>query len=146
MLPVNGSRLIDLIPQKLPFVLVSTLEEVTENMCRTSFEFTDDHVLCTNGELTPGGLMENMAQTCAAKMGYECFLANKKIPVGFIGDVRDFTFLKLPKAGDKIMTEINIVHRIFDVTMIKARVMLHGAEISSCSMKIFVEPENKPAA
>lgn len=143
MLPVSGSPLIDLIPQKPPFVLVSTLEEVSEDLCHTTFTFTDDHVLCRDGFLTPGGLLENMAQTCAAKMGYECFLANKKIPVGFIGDIRDFIFSALPKTGEKIFTEIKIVHRIFDVTMITARVMMDGKVIASCSMKIFVEPEEK---
>ncbi|MBL0310765.1 MAG: hypothetical protein IPP77_14155 [Bacteroidetes bacterium] len=97
MLPVTGDKLIDLIPQKLPFVLVSSLESLSEDTCRTTFHFTEKHVLCNYGVLTPAGLMENMAQSCAAKMGYECFLAHKKIPVGFIGDIRDFVFRNCQK-------------------------------------------------
>ncbi|MBL0310766.1 MAG: hypothetical protein IPP77_14160 [Bacteroidetes bacterium] len=42
-----------------------------------------------------------------------------------------------------IVTEIKILHRIFDMTLINGRVMLHENEIASCSMKIFVEPEKQ---
>jgi predicted hotdog family 3-hydroxylacyl-ACP dehydratase len=141
MEPITGKKLIDLIPQKPPFVLISSLNEVSENNCITTFVFTAAHVLCQNGELTSAGLMENIAQTAAAKMGYECFLEGKKIPIGFIGDVRDFIFTRLPKAGEELTTEITIENKIFDVTIMSGKVMVDGKEIASCKMKIFVEPE-----
>ena len=144
-LPVSGQNLIDLIPQKPPFVLVSTLHEVSENHSITSFVFDANHVLCNNGKLTLAGLMENIAQTAAAKMGYECNVLGKKIPIGFIGDVRDFSFTKLPAAGEEIVTEIVITNQIFDVSIITGSVKLNGEEIAHCKMKIFVEPEAKPA-
>ncbi len=145
MLPVTGEKLIDLIPQKQPFVLISSLNEVTEKTCSTTFSFNANHVLCTNGKLSSAGLMENIAQTCAAKMGYECWTQRKKIPVGFIGDVRDFEFIRLPEAGEEITTEIQIENKIFDVTIISGSIKLNGEEIASCKMKIFVESEDKSA-
>lgn len=146
MLPVAGEKLIDLIPQKPPFVLISTLQTVTESNSVTTFNFDSTHVLCHNGSLTVAGLMENIAQTAAAKMGYECDLQGKKIPVGFIGDVRDFTYTRLPKAGEEIETEIVINHQVFDVSIITGMVKLNGEQIATCKMKIFVEPEEKPQA
>lgn len=145
MLPVSGEKLIELIPQKFPFVLISSLVEVTEKSGISKFTFDDAHVLCRSGKLTSAGLMENIAQTAAAKTGYEYFLKGKKIPVGFIGDVRDFVFIKQPKVGEEIVTEITITHEIFDVTVVSGSVTLNGEEIASCNMKIFVEPETKPA-
>lgn len=145
MLPITGQNLIDLIPQKPPFVLISALLAVSESHSITSFVFDETHVLCNKGKLTVAGLMENMAQTAAVKMGYECNMLGKKIPIGFIGDVRDFSFTKLPSAGEEIQTEITITNQIFDVSMISGSIKLNGQEIASGKMKIFVEPETKPA-
>ena len=144
-LPIAGQKLIDLIPQKLPFVLISSLHQVSEKHSVTTFTFEETHVLCHEGILTVAGVMENIAQTAAAKMGYECNLQGKKIPIGFIGDVRDFSFTKLPLAGEEIETEIIITNQIFDVSIITGSVKLNGEEIAHCKMKIFVEPEDKKA-
>ena len=143
MLPVTGNKLIELIPQKPPFVLIGALLSVSENNSVTTFLINENHVLCNNDKLTAAGLMENIAQTAAAKMGYECDLEGKKIPIGFIGDVRDFSFIKLPSVAEEIETEITITHKIFEVSMIKGVVKLNGEVIASCTMKIFVEPEEK---
>ena len=145
MLPISGERLIKLIPQKFPFVLISFLIEVSDKICISKFIFDETHVLCQDGKLTSAGLMENIAQTAAAKTGYECYQKGKKIPVGFIGDVRDFVFTKQPKMGEEIETRIEIIHEIFDVTVIAGTITLNGEEIASCNMKIFVEPETKTA-
>jgi len=144
-LPVAGIELIDLIPQKPPFVLISSLKSVSENRAMSTFTFFKSHSLCNQGKLTVAGIMENIAQTAAAKMGYECHLNGKKIPIGFIGDVRDFSFSKLPMAGEEIETEIVIINQIFDVSIITGSVKMNGEEIAHCKMKIFVEPENKTA-
>ncbi len=80
MTPIAGDALIALIPQKPPFVLISRLVEVSEKKCRTTFVFGADHVLCDKGRLTAAGLIENMAQTCAAKVGYEYSLRGKNTP------------------------------------------------------------------
>ena len=145
MLPISGDKLIELIPQKFPFVLISTLLEVSEKTCSTTFRFDESHVLCWNGQLTSAGLMENIAQTAAAKTGYECLMKGSKIPIGFIGDVRDFVYTKHPKPGEEITTQVTIINEIFDVTIISGVVRLNGEEIASCVMKIFVEPEPKSA-
>jgi predicted hotdog family 3-hydroxylacyl-ACP dehydratase len=145
VLPISGDKLIELIPQKFPFVLISSLLEVTEKTSISSFTFDESHVLCWNGYLTSAGLMENMAQTAAAKTGYECLMKGSRIPIGFIGDVRDFVFTKHPQPGEEIVTEVTIINEIFDVTVISGVVRMNGEEIASCVMKIFVEPAEKAA-
>ena len=141
-LPVNGSELVDLIPQKPPFVLIDTLESVTESSCCTSFTIPANHVLCKDGTLGAAGLIENIAQTCAAKAGYEYALAGKNIPVGFIGDVRHFQCTVRPQANQKICTTINIEHKVFGATIIEGKVELDGKKIAACKMKVF---ENEAA-
>ncbi len=146
MLPISGYPLIDLLPQKPPFVLISTLESVNENQCVTTFTFSETHVMCNKGQLAVGGLIENIAQTCAAKAGYESFLAHKKIPLGFIGDVKDFVYSRLPLVGELLKTEITIENKIFDVSIIVGKIFVEKEEIATCKMKIFIEPEKEETA
>lgn len=139
-LPITGQTLIALIPQKMPFVLVSSLEQVSNTQAISKFWVSQNHMLCHNQQLTAAGLLENIAQTAAAKAGYECQLQGKKIPIGFIGDIRGFSFSLLPKVDTEIETEITITHHIFNVSMITGKVKLGDSQIASCTMKIFTEP------
>ena len=142
MLPISGVHLTNLIPQKHPFVLISSLLEVNEKTCLTTFSFDAGHVLCENGKLSPAGLLENMAQSAGCKIGYEDFLNGKKHSVGFIGEVRDFSFTRLPLTSEELKTEINVENKIFGtVTVMSGRILVGEEEIASCKMKVFFEPE-----
>lgn len=145
MFPITGSQLINFIPQKPPFVFISSLKEISENTCITTFSFGADNVLCASGKLSLGGLLENMAQSAGCKMGYEDFIANKKSRRGFIGEVKDFSFTRLPTAGEELVTEIVIEGKVFGaVTLIAGKIFVGREEIASCKMKVFFEPEPEP--
>lgn len=142
MFPISGEQLANLIPQKHPFVLISALKEVNESNCITTFKINGDHVLCTDGKLSLAGLLENMAQSSGCKLGYEDFMKGKKPRVGFIGEVRDFQFTRLPNAGEELTTEITIENKVFgSVTVISGKVNTGDEEIASCKMKVFFQPE-----
>jgi hypothetical protein len=146
-LPLSAAVTAQIIPQKQPFVLVSSLLEIAESGCRTAFTIPEGHVLSDAQRLQPSGLLENMAQSCALMMGYNGALqmANSnggKVPepkVGFIGDIRQFKCSTLPEVGSTIETRITIENQIFDVTMIDGQVSQNGTPIASCKMKIFVK-------
>lgn len=142
MFPIYGKNLTALIPQKHPFILISSLQEVSDNACVTFFSFSVEHVLCEDGKLSSAGLLENMAQSAGCKIGYEDFIQGKKHNVGFIGEVRDFAFSRLPNAGETLHTIITIENKIFGtVTVMSGKILISDEEIASCKMKIFFEPE-----
>lgn len=142
MLPISGKQLINLIPQKEPFVLISSLQSVSENICVTTFSFDANHVLCVEGKLSPAGLLENMAQSAGCKMGFEDFLSGKKPRVAFIGEVRDFSFSRLPVSGETLHTEITIENKVFgSVTVMSGKILTYDEVIASCKMKVFFQPE-----
>jgi len=141
MLPISGAELINLIPQKPPFVFISSLLQLDDVCCKTSFKFDDNQVLCFDGSLSPGGLLENIAQTAACKVGYEDFVKGKKHTVGFIGEIRDFVFSRLPKSGEELTTEVVVERKVFNVHIISGKTIANGEQIASCVMKIFMEPE-----
>jgi predicted hotdog family 3-hydroxylacyl-ACP dehydratase len=142
MLAISDDDLIALIPQKKPFVLISSLKEVSDKNCITTFHFDASHLLSKNSRLHPAGLLENMAQSAGCKIGFEDFMKGKKHSVGFIGEIRDFIFSRLPRAGEELTTEITIENKVFGTVIVMAGKVSVGEEkIASCKMKVFFEPE-----
>ena len=130
-----------LIPQKPPFVMIDQLLHSDEMVTRSSFRITEDNVFTINGQFTEAGLMENMAQTAAARAGYMAGLENKPVEVGYIGSVKNLEIFGLPQTNDNIQTEIKIEDQVFNVSMISGRVWCNDKLIAQCEMKIFMERE-----
>jgi predicted hotdog family 3-hydroxylacyl-ACP dehydratase len=142
MFPISGQNLENLIPQKQPFVLVSSLLAVSEAICSTTFTIPQNHVLCSEGQLSIAGLLENMAQSSGCKMGYEDFMAGKRQRRGFIGEIKDVVCLRLPSIGETLTTEVLIESKVFGaVTIVSSKVMSNSELLASCRMKIFFEAE-----
>jgi predicted hotdog family 3-hydroxylacyl-ACP dehydratase len=140
---VTGSALAALLPQKYPFVFLTALTDVSETEATSVFKIEATQLLCDNGNLNQSGLIENIAQTSAAKLGYECNRDNKKVPLGFIADLKDFVCTRLPAVGEEITTHVKIENKVFDITIISGTVTLNGEKIASCKMKIFIDPNEQ---
>jgi predicted hotdog family 3-hydroxylacyl-ACP dehydratase len=132
--------ILPLIPQKPPFVMIGQLLYSDENTTRTAFRVTEENIFVENGRLREPGLMENIAQTAAARAGYIARMANLPVLVGYIGAVKNLEFGDLPATGDEIITEIKIKDQVFDVTIISGKVWCKEAIVAQCEMKIFIKP------
>jgi hypothetical protein len=117
--------------------MIDKLLKATETNCTSAFTILSNNVLCSQGQLNPSGLLENIAQTAAAMSGYASKMADKTEPLAVIGDIRNFNCTQLPNIGDEIITEVAIVNKIFDVLLVEGKITLGNSEIASCSMKIF---------
>jgi predicted hotdog family 3-hydroxylacyl-ACP dehydratase len=131
--------IISLIPQKPPFVMVSSLLSVDEKSARSSFTVASDNVFVKNNIFQEAGLMENIAQTAALRAGYMAQAENKPVSAGYIGAVRDLEIFSLPKVGDELETEIDIEDQVFNMTTILGKVWLKDQIIASCELKVFTE-------
>lgn len=127
------------IPQRSPFVMVDRIVSVDETTGSTSYRITEDNLFVENGVLTEPALIENIAQTAAARVGYLCQQKNEPVPVGFIGAVQNLQVFGLPEVGVEIETRITIKNQVFDVTLISGEVILNGKTLASCDMKIFLQ-------
>ena len=127
-----------LIPQKIPFVMVDKLLSFDEKVTRTGFRIQADNIFVENGEFKEPGLVENIAQTAAARAGFISKTENKPVGVGYIGAVNGLQVYALPKTGDELITEITIENQIFDVTLISGKVFCNEKIIAQCNMKIFI--------
>ena len=138
--PIKGAELISLIPQKHPFVFISSLEKIEGSKGYTTFLFESNHTLCFNNTLTVAGLLEHIAQSAGCKSGYETFIAGKEGRRGFIGEIRNFVCYRLPKAGELLQTEIMLEATVFgSVNIVSGRTKVGAEEIASCTIKIFFE-------
>ena len=127
-----------LIPQKPPFVMVDKLVSFTETTSTTAFGIRADNIFVVNGVFKEPGLVENIAQTAAARAGYISKTENKPVLVGYIGAVNNLQVFSLPKAGDQLITEITIEKQIFDVALISGKITCNEELIAQCNMKIFI--------
>jgi len=128
------------IPQRAPIVMVGGILEVKDNMTRTGLQIAPDNLFVEEGVLKSPGLLENMAQTAAARVGYIAQQENTPVPIGFIGAVKDFEVFEFPPAGSFIETTTEIVSQVFNATMVAAKVQLNGKVMAQCELKIFINP------
>ncbi|MBZ9631812.1 hypothetical protein LB465_13560 [Salegentibacter sp. LM13S] len=115
-------RILQLIPQKPPFVMVDSLLEYTDKTGTTGFTIPEDNVLVEGTIFSEPGLIEHMAQSMSLWRGYEGFLSGLDKPkTGFIGAIKAVEILELPKAGSKLVTYVEILQEFMNVTSVGAR-------------------------
>lgn len=131
-------KIIDLIPQRDPIVMVDRFVGITNGISETQLTIKDDNLFVENGCFTEFGLIEHMAQSAAARVGYICRSENKPIPIGYIGAISNMEIFSLPKINDMLETRIEILQEVFDITLIKAETFTDGCLAASCQMKIFL--------
>ncbi len=115
-------RILQLIPQKPPFVMVDSLLEYTDKTGTTGFTIPEDNILVEDTIFSEPGLIEHMAQSMSLWRGYEGFLSGLDKPkTGFIGAIKSVEILELPKAGNKLVTYVEILQEFMNVTSVGAR-------------------------
>ena len=83
--------------------------------------------------------MENIAQTCAARVGfYNKYILHKDVQVGFIGAVRNYVINELAEVGSVITTKVDILEEVFGMTLATAEVSCKGKLIASAEIKLSV--------
>jgi hypothetical protein len=151
---------IDLLPQRPPFIMVDKLMHFDPVSAKTIFMVRGDNLFCANGIMEESGLVENIAQTCAARTGYKQRLENNslslpdvvynsisgqkdeserdKIKIGVIGMISALEMKRCPLVGEVLETSILIEEEIFSTTFICSEVKIGDEIIATCRMKLFL--------
>lgn len=128
--------ILSLIPQRPPFVMVDRLVSCNFDDVTTELTVSEDNILVDDGKLSATGLMENMAQSCAARLGWINSNSGKGVQIGVIGEVRNCKFIRTPNVGEHLITNVHIIEDLGVITLASATVMSGEEEIASCRMKI----------
>lgn len=134
--PIKNYKYIrELIPQKEPIIMVDSLLYFDDGKVISGFKIKKNNIFLNKNVFTESGLIENMAQTVALYTGYK--FRNEVPKIGFIGAIRNLIIYELPKLNDIITTEINILHDIMGIVLIKG--------ITKNNNKIIMEARLKTA-
>ena len=125
-----------LLPQRPPMVMVDRLLHCDPVVTQTELTVREDNIMVDDRVMSACGLIENIAQTCAARMGYINLSNGKEVRVGVIGALRDMEIHSLPKVGDKIETRIEVSDEVFGMTLAQAESRCGDTLLASGTIKI----------
>jgi 3-hydroxymyristoyl/3-hydroxydecanoyl-(acyl carrier protein) dehydratase len=145
MNPANVS-ILDLLPQRPPMVMLDRLSFCEGVVARGELSIREENVFTCGGSFTESGMLEALAQTAAARTSLvqrsQAGAQGRPPQVGVIGSIKDFRLNFLPKTGDTIETEIELLHEFLNASVIRGRVLAGGAEACSAELKIFLTVSN----
>jgi predicted hotdog family 3-hydroxylacyl-ACP dehydratase len=131
--------ILDLIPQRPPFVMIDHLTGCSEKSARGSLFIRESNVLSHNGCLQESGLIECIAQTAAAYTGYRQLSAKKEVAQGYIGAIRNLVIYSLPAVNTEIQSEIIVDNELLGYTIVRGRISRNDMVIAECEMRILLE-------
>lgn len=136
MIDIQKIDIQTLLPQRPPFLMVDALVNYDEPSISTAFQVREDCVFVQDGEMLSSGIIENMAQSSAARIGYiNKYVLNLPVKIGFIGAVRKLKIHRSPKVGETLVTTITAVQEIFGITLVDAVVKVGEDIIAEASLK-----------
>ena len=136
MSPFNDIDVKDILPQREPFLFVDRLVHYDERETVTEFTVPVEHLLVKDGYLTAPGILENMAQSSAARIGYLCkYVLHVPVRIGYIGAIRKFRVHRLPAVGETLRTTIFFREDVFGITLVDAEVRVGEDLIAEAALK-----------
>lgn len=139
---VSKDKIQQYIPQRPPMVMIDDLLEADDVHAVTSLVVRSGNLFVEGGYLAEPGLIENIAQTAAVQVGYQCAKKNIPVPIGYIAAIKNLQIANMPKLNAMITTSVRITNHVLDVTVIEGRVECQGEICCSCEMRIFVKPQS----
>lgn len=134
-------NIIELIPQRAPFVMVDKILSSDENTTVTSFFISRENIFCENGFFREPGMIENIAQTVAAGRGYQGIKEQKAPSIGYIGSVKSLKVHFFPKADTYLTTTIKITSQVLNFTSVSGQIISEDKVAAECELVIAVSDQ-----
>lgn len=126
-----------LLPQKEPFVMIGSIIAYDDLHTDTDFLIQSDNLFARNGGLSTTGMVENIAQTCAARIGYyNKYILKKGIQPGVIAAIRNMKVICHPCIGSMIHTVITIIGDAFGMILVDAKIISKDDIVSTAQVKM----------
>jgi len=129
--------ILNVLPQRRPFVFVDRMMHYEELVMVTETTVSSDCILGEDNQMSASGIVENIAQTCAARIGFiNKYILHKDICIGVIGAIKNLVIDHLPKVGETPTTRIEILSSAFGIS-------LAAATVTSAETGLIAEGEMK---
>jgi len=136
---VKGIDILDLIPQRKPFVFVHSYYGEDQGVFYTGYLPESGTLFTEDGYFAETGMIEHMAQSAAVIIGYSFKSKGEVTPVGFIGAVSKFELNKRPLVGEELFTETRIVAKFGDISLVECIIRSNDVRVASGELKIFLQ-------
>ncbi len=139
---LQGEEIKQLIPQREPIMMIDTFYGATDKTGKSALTVLADNVFCEDGQLREMGMIEHIAQTCAAYNGVKNKQNNgaeSKPKLGYIGEIKKCQVVRLPRVGEQLVTEVVVTAEVMNVTLMEATTKIGEETVASCQIKLFEE-------
>jgi predicted hotdog family 3-hydroxylacyl-ACP dehydratase len=121
--------------------MVDTFDGMGENSCRTALEVRQNNVFCIGGKLIEPGLIEHVAQSAAAFSGFEAYSKGEPPKVGYLAEIKSFSFFRLPLVGEVIRTDMTLTGKILGMSLVHGVVTSGDGKIAEGDLKVYIPEE-----
>ena len=145
----KNEELFQLIPQRSPIVMIDALWSVRDDGAETGLSVKPDNIFVLDGFLREPGLIEHVAQSAAAFSGYSTHTKGLPPRLGYIGEVKKCEIHKLPRTGEHLRTQLQVLGEAAGITLMSASsYILQGEQdiiengttpAMECLIKIFLK-------
>lgn len=119
----------EIIPQRPPFRMVDRLLSYDETVSEATLLLRPDNIFLDDTFQT-AGIVEHIAQTCAARIGYyNKYILHRDIVIGYIGAIRQLDVKRHPSVGEELLTRIEVLSSAFGMTLVSAAVSTSQGEL-----------------
>lgn len=136
-LPLDAEKL---IPHRPPMRMIDELLEAGHGFGRARVRFGLDHMGVADGFVLEAALVECVAQTMAAALGYTALQErgeNEEPTLGMLTGVSDFAIHRRPEAGSTLLIEAHELKKLGQMRLISARVSCEDRIVAEGQLKIY---------
>jgi predicted hotdog family 3-hydroxylacyl-ACP dehydratase len=126
------------IPHRKPFVMIGNLLHADPESFSSDFYIESNNMLAEEGFFQEAGLIENIAQTCAAAFSFLDSEKRENQRTGFIGAISRLEVYELPAVHTSIVTIVKPLHQLENIYLVKGESRQDGRILLSCEMKIVI--------
>ena len=137
-LALTTYSILDLIPQRPPVVCVDELIGLTEKGAISRFSIPASHYFVKNEKMTAAGLLENVAQTAAARAGYLALESGEAVSLGFIASFKNVMCHRFPHVDNSIETHIQFEQTVLNMSIFIAQIYCDQKELLTCEIRILI--------
>lgn len=135
---INKELVGNLIPQRAPVVMVDALYQFGDDFIEAGLHIANDNICVERDYMQEVGIIEHMAQSVALHTGYAYYLQDKPAPTGYIGSIKKIEITKLPRVGEKLITQAQILQEFMGVTLVELTTSCNGIVIATGQMKTVI--------
>ena len=128
-------------------LMLDRLISADEKSASTSLLIRKDNIFVTEGRLNAYALIEVMAQTCAAQLGYADVYVNghNDVRIGYIGSVKRMQIEASPRVGETLRTRMEVVEDFGDLKLVTAESYVNNRRIAVTELTIALSGERREA-